>query len=113
PAFAQTGQNFGELVGKVADEQGAILPGVTVTLTGPDLMGAQTVGTNERGLFRFPAVPSGTYKVTFELPGFSTLVREGVVVPVRQTVTLDAPLKVATLQESVTVTGESPIVDDE
>ena len=52
------------------DDQGAVLPGVTVSLTGPALMGSQTVVTNEHGLFRFPAVPSGTYKVTFELPGF-------------------------------------------
>ena len=110
-AFAQTGQNFGELVGKAADDQGAVLPGVTVTLTGPAVMGAQTAMTNERGVFRFPAVPSGTYKVTFQLQGFATLVRDGVVVPVRQTVTLDAALKVATLQESVTVSGQSPVVD--
>ncbi len=112
-AFAQTGQNFGELVGKAVDDQGGILPGVTVTVSGPALMGAQTAVTNERGLFRFPAVPSGTYKVTFELPGFATLVRDGVVVPVRQTVTLDAEMKVAKLQETVTVTGESPVVDVE
>jgi hypothetical protein len=110
-ASAQTGQNFGELVGKAADDQGAVLPGVTVTLTGPAVMGAQTAVTNERGVFRFPAVPSGTYKVTFQLQGFATLVRDGVVVPVRQTVTLDAALKVAALQESVTVSGESPVVD--
>ena len=112
-ASAQTGQNFGEVVGKATDDQGAVLPGVTVTLTGPALMGAQTAVTNERGLFRFPAVPSGTYKVTFQLQGFATFVRDGVVVPVRQTVTLDAPLKLATLQESVTVSGQSPVVDVE
>ena len=112
-ASAQTGQNFGELVGKAVDEQGAVLPGVTVSLTGPAVMGLQTVVTNEHGLFRFPAVPSGTYKVTFELPGFATVVRNDVVVPVRQTVTLEAPMKVATVQESVTVSGESPVVDVE
>ncbi len=112
-AWAQTGQNFGEIVGKATDDQGGVLPGVTVTLTGTALMGPQTVVTNDRGLFRFPAVPSGTYTVTFELPGFSRLVRQDVVVPVRQTVTLDASLKVATLQETVTVTGESPVVDVE
>jgi hypothetical protein len=111
--WAQTGQNFGELVGKATDNQGAILPGVTVTVAGPALMGAQTATANERGIFRFPAVPSGTYKVTFELPGFATLVREDVVVPVRQTVTLDVEMKMATLQETVTVTGESPVVDVE
>jgi Carboxypeptidase regulatory-like domain len=111
--YAQTGQSFGELVGKAADEQGGILPGVTVTLSGPALMGVQSVVTNDHGLYRFPAVPSGTYKVTFELPGFATIVRSDVVVPVRQTVTLDAAMKVATLQETVTVSGESPIVDVE
>src|SRR5262245_27724489 len=113
PAAAQTGQNFGELVGKVVDEQGALLPGVTVTLTGAAIMGSQTATTNERGVFRFPAVPSGTYKLTFDLNGFSSLARDGIVVPVRQTITVDAQLKVATLQETVTVTGNSPVVDVE
>src|SRR5438034_1492000 len=111
--LAQTGQNFGELVGKAVDEQGGVLPGVTVTLGGPAMMGAQTAVTNDRGLYRFPAVPSGTYKITFELPGFTTLVREAIVVPVRQTVTVDAAMKVARMQETVTVTGESPVVDVE
>src|SRR5919201_2872366 len=113
PAAAQTGQNFGELVGKAVDEQGAVLPGVTVTLSGPAMMGTQVAVTNDRGMYRFPAVPSGTYKITFELPGFSTLVREDIVVPVRQTVTVDAAMKVARVQETVTVTGESPVVDVE
>ena len=112
-AAAQTGQNFGEIVGKVVDEQGAVLPGVTVTLSGPALMVTQMSVANDRGLYRFPAVPSGTYKVTFDLPGFSSLVREDIVVPVRQTVTLEVQMKVARLQETVTVTGASPVVDVE
>jgi hypothetical protein len=111
--FAQTGQNFGELVGRAVDEQSGVLPGVTVTLTGPAIMGAQTAVTNDHGLYRFPAVPSGTCKITFELPGFSTLVREDIVVPVRQTVTVDVAMKVARMQETVTVSGESPVVDVE
>ena len=111
PLFAQTGQNFGELVGRVMDEQGAVLPGVTVTLKGPALMGASTAVTNERGMYRFPAVPSGTFTLTFELTGFSTLVHADIVVPVRQTVTVDSQLKVATVQETVTVQGDSPVVD--
>lgn len=113
PAWAQTGQNFGELVGKVVDDQGGVLPGVTVTLKGPALMGAATAVTNERGLYRFPAVPSGTYTLSFELTGFSKLVRADIVVPVRQTVTVDTQMKVASLQETVTVKGESPVVDVE
>ena len=110
---AQTGQNFGELVGKVVDDQGGVLPGVTVTLKGPAAMGAPTAVTNDRGMYRFPAVPSGTYSLTFELPGFSKLVRADIVVPVRQTVSVDTQMRVATLQETITVRGESPVVDVE
>src|ERR1700737_2973437 len=110
-ALAQTGQSFGELVGKVADEQGAVLPGVSVTLSGPAVMGTQTTVTNERGLYRFPAVASGTYQLTFDLAAFSKLTREGIVVLVRQTITVDAQMKLAALRETVTVTGQSPVVD--
>src|SRR5690242_16940006 len=102
PAAAQTGQMFGELVGKVTDDQGGVLPGVTVSLSGPAVMGTQTATTNASGIYRFPAVNNGTYKLTFELAGFAPLVREGIVVPVRQTITVDAQLKLAQLQETVT-----------
>src|SRR5215470_17447682 len=113
PAAAQTGQMFGELVGKVTDDQGGALPGVTVTLSGPAVMGTPTATTNGSGLYRFPAVNSGTYKLTFELAGFAPLVREGIVVPVRQTITVDTTMKIASLQETVVVSGASPTVDVE
>jgi hypothetical protein len=113
PAAAQTGQMFGELVGKVTDDQGGVLPGVTVTLTGPAAMGAPTAVSNEQGRYRFPAVNSGTYTLRFELAGFSPMLRDGIVVPVRQTITVDAALKLASLQETVTVSGQSPTVDVE
>jgi hypothetical protein len=113
PAAAQTGQMFGELVGKITDAQGGALPGVTVTLAGPAAMGTPTAISNEQGRYRFPAVNSGTYTLRFELAGFSALVREGIVVPVRQTVTVDADMKLASLQETVTVSGQSPTVDVE
>src|SRR3954466_8130347 len=79
PAAAQTGQMFGELVGKVTDAQGGVLPGVTVTLSGPAVMGTQTATTSASGLYRFPGVNTGTYKLSFELAGFAPLVRDGVV----------------------------------
>jgi hypothetical protein len=113
PAAAQTGQTFGELVGKVTDDQGGVLPGVTVTMSGPSAMGNPTAVTNERGQYRFPAVNSGTYSLRFELTGFSPMVRQGIVVPVRQTITVDVPMKLASLQETVTVSGSSPTVDVE
>ncbi len=113
PAAAQTGQMFGELVGKVTDDQGGVLPGVTVTLTGPAAMGTPTATTNAQGIYRFPAVNTGTYTLRFELAGFAPLVREGIVVPVRQTITVDSALRLASLQETVTVSGSSPTVDVE
>ena len=113
PAAAQTGQMFGELVGKVSDDQGGVLPGVTVTLSGPAVMGSPTAVTNAQGLYRFPAVNTGTYTLKFELAGFAPLTREGIVVPVRQTITVDAALKIAALQETVVVSGVSPTVDVE
>src|SRR5207244_8698824 len=90
-----------------------VLPGVTVTLTGPAVMGAPTAVSGSNGLYRFPAVNSGTYTLKFELAGFAPLVREGIVVPVRQTITVDAEMKLASLQETVTVSGASPTVDVE
>jgi hypothetical protein len=112
-AFAQTGQTFGELVGKITDDQGGALPGVTVTLSGPAMMGTPTATTSATGQYRFPAVNSGTYTLKFELAGFAPLVREGIVVPVRQTITVDGTMKLASLQETVTVSGASPTVDVE
>jgi hypothetical protein len=113
PAAAQTGQMFGEIDGKVTDAQGGVLPGVTVTLSGSAAMGTPTATTGATGQYRFPAVSSGTYTLKFELAGFAPLVREGIVVPVRQTITVDVLMKLASLQETVTVSGSSPTVDVE
>ena len=110
-AAAQTGQIYGEITGKVVDSQGGVLPGVTVSLTGPAIMGVQTTTTSERGLYHFPFLPSGTYILRFELQGFRVFVRDGLIVASRTTVTQDASLEVASLEETVTVTGDSPVVD--
>jgi hypothetical protein len=113
PAFAQGGgaSSTGTINGRVADSSGAVLPGATVTITSPALMGSQTDVTNEQGLYRFPAVPPGVYRVAYELAGFNTLVREGIQVTLGFTATVNVELSVATVQETVTVTGESPVVD--
>ena len=109
PAAAQIEQ--ARINGTVADAQGAVLPGVTVTARSATLIGVQTTVTEADGRFRFPALPGGTYEITFELTGFQTLKRDGVVLRLGQTLTVDGQLQVAALQESVTVTGESPVVD--
>jgi hypothetical protein len=101
----------GEITGKVTDDSGAILPGVTVTLTSPVLIQPQTAVSSETGSFRFPQIPIGTYTVKFELAGFKTVVREGIAVSIGFTATVNQQLGISTIQETVTVSGESPIVD--
>lgn len=101
----------GTIMGRVTDAGGAVLPGVTVTLAGPALMGTQTSVSNEAGIYRFLGVPPGVYTVTYEMPGFSTLRREGIDVSLGFTATVNAELAVASLTETVTVSGESPVVD--
>src|ERR1043165_9624543 len=90
-AAAATAQiTQGRLTGLVTDTQGALLPGVTVSATSPSLIGVQTTVTQPDGKFLFPALPSGTYKLTFELSGFQKLTRENVQVAVGQTISVDA-----------------------
>lgn len=109
PAAAQTTQ--GRLAGLVTDAQGAILPGVTVTVTSPSLIGTQTAVTQADGKYLFPALPTGTYRLVFDLSGFQKLTRENIQVFLGQTISVDVQLPLASLSESVTVTGASPIVD--
>ena len=108
-AWAQS--QTGEIFGKVSDESGAVLPGVVVTLTGPSLLQPQTATTTETGSFQFPRLNVGSYNVKFELPGFKTVVKEGIEVTVGFAANVSTQLGVSTVQETVTVTGESPIVD--
>jgi len=112
-AFAQGGgaSSTGTINGKVTDASQAVLPGVTVTATSPALLGPQVSVTNAEGSYRFPGVPPGTYTVTFELPGFSTVKNEGIEIRLGFTATLNVEMKVASLQETVTVTGASPVID--
>ncbi|MGE0862784.1 MAG: carboxypeptidase regulatory-like domain-containing protein [Vicinamibacterales bacterium] len=112
-AFAQGGgaSSTGTIQGRVTDAQGAVLPGVTVTATSPALLGAQTTVTSETGNYRFPAVPPGTYSVSFELAGFNTFKRDGISITLGFTAQVNVELGLATLQETVTVSGSSPVID--
>ena len=112
-AFAQGGgaSTTGSINGKVVDSSQAVLPGVTVTVASPSLMGVQTAVTDAGGNYRFPALPPGTYTVTFELPGFNTLKRENIQISMGFTAAVNVELAVASLTETVTVTGDSPVID--
>jgi hypothetical protein len=111
-ASAQTvSSTTGAINGKVTDNTNAVLPGVTITISSPSMMGTRTAVTNQDGQYRFPAVPPGDYALTYELSGFGTVKREAIRVGLGFTATVNVEMGVATLQESVTVTGESPVVD--
>jgi hypothetical protein len=100
------------LAGIVRDTSGAVLPGVTVEASSPALISKVRTGvTDDAGQYRIPDLPPGTYKVTFTLPGFSTVVREGLELSGAGVMTIGAELRVGSLEESITVTGESPVVD--
>ncbi|MBM3295536.1 MAG: TonB-dependent receptor [Candidatus Aminicenantes bacterium] len=101
----------GTIRGTVTEESGTPLPGVAVTATGPRLIGQVTAVTNEAGAFRLPALPPGTYSLTFALSQFQPVKRDDVIVNVGMTVTINIQMKPSTLEEQITVVGASPVVD--
>ena len=101
----------GAINGTVTDSPKSVIPGVTVTLSGPALMGVPTTVTEQDGTYRFSTVPIGEYKLNFELTGFGTITREGIRVSVGFTATVNAEMNPGALAETVTVSGASPVVD--
>ena len=101
-----------EIGGAVTDTTGGVLPGVTVEVRSPVLIEeVRTAVTNGSGQYLITALQSGVYSVTFTLPGFSTLVRQGVELSAGFTANIDGQLTVGSLEETVTVTDASPVVD--
>src|SRR5687767_12979418 len=99
------------IAGQVKDNTGAVLPGVTVEAASPVLIeGVRTVVTDGEGRFTIINLRPGAYAVTFVLTGFSRVVREGLELPSNFTATVDVTLNVGSLEETVTVSGESPMV---
>jgi hypothetical protein len=101
----------GEIHGRVTDASGAVLPGVTVTIDGPALIRPEVAVTTDTGAFSFPRLPVGTYEVRFDLTGFRQVVQQGVRVETGFSAQINPRLELSTVQESITVTGESPVVD--
>ena len=100
------------ITGVVRDSSGAVLPGVTVEAASPALIEkVKTGSTDENGLYRIIDLRPGPYTVTFTLPGFNTVKREGLELPGEFVMTVNADLRVGGLEETITVTGESPTVD--
>ena len=108
---ASEAQQQGTLTGAVRDAQGGVLPGVSITVTSESLIGgSRSTVSGDAGSYQF-TLPPGTYVVDFELSGFAPLKREGIIVQVARVTRVDVELGVGTLQETVTVSGASPVVD--
>lgn len=102
----------GSIAGSVRDASGAVLPGVTVEASSPALIEKmRNAVTDGAGQYRIVGLPPGTYDIVFNLSGFRTVRREGIVLQGSFTAQINGELQVGTLEESITVTGESPIVD--
>jgi hypothetical protein len=100
------------ITGIVRDSSGAVLPGVTVEASSPALIeGSRTAVTDGQGLYRIVDLRAGTYAVTFSLQGFGNVRQEGLELPSVFTATVNAEMRVAELEETVTVTGAAPLVD--
>jgi hypothetical protein len=98
--------------GVVKDASGAVLPGVTVEASSDVLIEKVKAGVSDgTGRYQILDLRPGTYNLTFSLPGFQTFVRDGLLLPAEFTMTVNADLKVGAVEESVTVTGASPVVD--
>ena len=109
--FSQEMQT-GRIIGKVVDERGDPLPGVSITVTGPALQGKMSAVTNPEGVYRVVGLPPGPdYEVRAELVGFETVVRKGVIVRVGSTVTIDLQIKPSEVKEEIEVIAASPTVD--
>ena len=109
-AFAQLTPT-GKIIGKVVDNQGGPLPGVTSKPRATELVGKAATISDANGVYRLMALPSGTFEIVFSLSGFKTLIRKGIVLELSQTLTLNVTLEQAAVEEQVTVVGQSPLID--
>ena len=110
-AFAQS-VSSGTIEGTVKDESNAVLPGVTVTVTSPSLQVGQLIQVSDsEGSYKFVDLPAGTYRLRADLAGFSAVIREDLRLTVGFNARIDLTLKLGAVEESITVSGQSPVVD--
>jgi len=109
-SFAQ-GRQTGTISGTVVDNEGNPLPGATVTISGPAMLGQKNYTTSDTGKFRFPSLLPGEHEIKVELAGFKTSIRKGLLVSVGKTTEVTITLEVTAIEEEVTVTAESPTID--
>ncbi|HJZ73165.1 MAG TPA: TonB-dependent receptor, partial [Vicinamibacterales bacterium] len=111
-AHAQTvSPTAGAINGTVTDATKAVLPGVTVTVSGPAVMGSPTAVTDQNGFFRLSSLSPGDYTLRFDLSGFGTVTRESIHVSLGFTATVNVEMSPGSVAETITVSGASPVVD--
>ena len=111
-ALSSAAQAQSQFTGIVKDESGAVLPGVTVEAASPALIEkSKTVVTDSNGRYTIVDLRQGTYRITFMLTGFSTVVRDGIELPANLALTINADMKLGALEETITVSGQTPLVD--
>ncbi len=112
PGAAIAQLQTGTILVQAVDEQGAAMPGVTLTITSASIIAGQVEGvTDSVGIYRLRNLVSGTYNVKADLAGFQSIELRDIVVSVGQTTPIDLTMKVAAIQETVTVAGQSPVID--
>jgi hypothetical protein len=112
PGWARAQTAAGSIAGVVRDTTGAVLPGVTVEATSPALIEKVRVAqTDGEGRYQIIELRPGTYSVTFSLEGFNAVRREGIVLTTGFTAAVNADLQVGSVAETITVSGQSPVVD--
>ena len=110
--LSASAQQASGIAGEVRDDTGGVLPGVTVTAASPALIEQQRIAISDgQGRYNIIDLRPGTYSVTFILPGFSTIIREGVELTAGFTATINGELGVGGIEETITVSGASPVVD--
>src|SRR5262249_40566375 len=110
-ASAAWAQATAQMSGTVRDESGAVLPGVTVTVTQVETSVTRTAVTNETGTYLLPNLPTGPYKLQVSLQGFRTYEQTGIVLQVGATPVINAVLAVGSVEETVSVEGAAPLVN--
>jgi outer membrane receptor protein involved in Fe transport len=109
PVFAQ--RTTGGISGTIKDASGSVLPGVSVAVSGANIVGTQTATTNEHGFYRMLSLPPGEYQISFTMAGFKTVTHRGLRVGLGTNIEQNASLEISQLQEALDVVAESSVVD--